>query len=286
MFENLPFGIKNVVFTGTTTVPRFFGLSSVKFDMQTCKLSKSNFWRVYIIIYACVFAVSYPFAIIAILAGIRKSSKSRILVYIDVTNYIATYIFCLAVYLNLAIASTKGMILFNAISALWDECKVLCKDNREFKYLFNFILQALYLYIGNVVLNAITLAEYSESLTMVPFVYKFLYYFPDLIMATSMLRFRSIFSLFVMCCQRINQAFSECMHHLEECDDKSSDERLNTIFRARYTFDKIAQSQENLYHSIKGNAALFGALVIFSILKAFAHLSSTVKTYQHLKFWF
>lgn len=277
MSKNLTANIKSGIFIVLYIIPRVFGLTAASCNIRSCKIYKSTCWRIYAIGCACAFTVMYPIAIITILTSIKAHYQGKVFVFIDISNYFATYLFCVAIYLPVMSSSPELIEYINLNFSLYDDCKALCKDRREIMFFLLFTSRAIYLYIGNTVLNTLKLNENSEDLAMVPFIYKCSFFIPDMIMASTMIRFRSAITMYIMCCKRINQAFSECLNSLKTFNGKSANERFRISIRAKYTFDKITECHAKLYSSIKATESLSGNLLIFSILTAFAHLSSTVK---------
>lgn len=268
--------IKRILFIILFLLPRQYGLAAASCRIRTCTAFKSNLWRTYSIVCACLFLVVYPIAIITIQPKMKAISEGHIFVLIDITNYCLMYAFCVAVYLRVISSPTK-LINFNNLNfTLFEECKALCKDRREIMFVLLFTTRILYLYLGTTVVNAITLVENEENLKNVSFIFKYTYLVPDLVMASEMIRFRSSIFMGIICCQRINQAFSECIDSLKTSKEKPADERFRIFFRAKHTFHKITDCHAKLYYLAKETEALSGNLLLFSILKAFAHLSTTV----------
>lgn len=277
MQQSISTRIVSLLYAVIFLAPRQLGLLAVSCDVRTRKLSKSTFWMVYSIICGCIFSVTYPFAITAILSKINALSESNLFVFIEITNYVAMYLFTVAIYIRIMFSSTKHMNYNNLAFSIEDECRGLCEDRREFEYMIPLIIRILYSYFGYAILNAINLNKHSDDLNTVPLVYKLLYFMPDLVMANTMIRVHTAILLQIVCCKRINQGFSECMIRIKRANYvKSPAERIGIYLSTSKTFDKITELHANLFSVTRGMEELTSNLMIFSILKAFAHLSSMV----------
>lgn len=276
MVKTLPASIVNPIFLVLFMIPRQLGLSSASCNLKTRDVQKSQFWRIYSIICACAFTVVYPFAIIKILESLESTSDAKVFVIIDITNYFATYLFCVTIYLRVLVSSTELLALNNSCVNMFLECRHLCEDKREIGFFLLFATRVLYLYLGNTTLNAVTLIHHSQELEDVPFVYKCLYFVPDLVWATTMIRLRSAITMFVFCLKQINQACSKCIYPLALSDDEPANEQFRHFAHAKHTFDKITDCHSRLFDLVRKTDSIAGNILIFSILKAFAHLSSTV----------
>lgn len=279
MVKTLPASIVNPMFLVLFMIPRQLGLSSASCNLKTRDVQKSKFWRIYSIVCACAFTVVYPFAIIKILESLESTSDAKVFAIIDITNYFATYLFCVTIYLRVLVSSTELLELNNSCVKMFLECRQLYGDQREIVFFLLFATRVLYLYLGNSTLNAATLIHHNQELEDVPFVYKCLYFVPDLVWATTMIRLRSAITMFVFCLKQINQACSKCILALAESvssDDKPANEQFRHFAHAKHTFDKITDCHSRLFDLVRKTDSIAGNILIFSILKAFAHLSSTV----------
>lgn len=272
----MPLKFKSVVFFILYLIPCPFGLTVTSFDHVKCKMCKSTFWNTYSIICACIFSSMYPFAMITIMTSLAPGYEAKIFLLIDIVNYMATYLFCVAIYLSLITSSAKLIKFINGNFEFYDECNLLCEDRRDYGFYASFSIRTLYLYIGNFFLNALKLMEHSENLTMVPLLYKCLYFIPDMIIAATTIRFRSGITVNIMCCKRISQALSECFDRMKESIGKSSIERFRTYAREKHIFDKIVDCHSKMYNLVQATEVLYRNSLIFTTLRAFALLSSTV----------
>lgn len=257
-------------------IPRVFGLTAASCNVRTCQVIKSKLWRVYSIVCGCCFLIAYPFAITAILTHITLTSESNIFIYIDITNYAATYLFCVAIYLRVMMSTEKLTQSNNLHFTVFDECRALCKQRKDVTFFLYFTNRAFYLYVGNAILNTIKLVENSERLVGVPFIYKILYFLPDMIMASTIIRFRTAVTMYTMCCEQINQVLSECIGRIKSTKCKPLNARFRAVAHVSHTFDKVTERHCKLYSLVKSTETLSGNLLLFSILRTFAHLSSTV----------
>lgn len=278
MAQKLSTRIISIVYIVVILAPRQFGLLAVTCDIRTRRMYKSTFWLIYSIMCGCIFIVTYPFAIAAILSKIDSLNVGNVFTFIEISNYIAMYLFAVAIYVRIVFSSTKHMNYNNLAFSMYDDCKALCcKDNREFEYIVPFAIRLIYLYFGYATLNAITLYRNSESLSTVPVIYKLLFFVPDIVMANTIIRTHTTIALQIICCKRINQAFSECIEMANKAHHMPSPlERLKNGFIATQTFDRITECHAKLYKVTRGTEELTSNLMIFAILKAFAHLSSMV----------
>lgn len=278
MIEKLYTRIISLLYIMVLLAPRQFGLLGVSCDTRTRRMYKSNFWLIYSIMCGCMFTVTYPFAIAAIYPKIDTLNEGNVFTFIEITNYIAMYLFTVAIYVRIGFSSTKHMNYNNLAFSMYDDCKALCsKDNREFEYIVPFVIRLIYLYFGYATLNAFTLYRNSESLSTVPVFYKLLFFLPDIVMANTMIRTHTTIALQIICCKRINQSFSECMEMAKKVHQIPSPlQRLKNGFIATQTFDRITECHAKLYKVTRGTEELTSNLMIFAILKAFAHLSSMV----------
>lgn len=268
---------KSVVFFILYLIPCPFGLTVTSFDHMKCKMCKSTFWNTYSIICACIFSSMYPFAMITIMTSLAPGYEGKIFLLIDIVNYMATYLFCVAIYLSLITSSAKLIKFINGNFAFYDECNVLCEDRRDSIANIIFSIRTLYLYIGNFLLNALKLTENRENLAMVPLLYKCLYFIPDIIIAATTIRFRSGITVNIMCCKRISQALSECFDKMKKSIRKSSKVRFRVYAREKHTFEKIVDCHGKMYNLVQATEVLYRNSLIFTTLRAFALLSSTVK---------
>lgn len=218
----------------------------------------------------------YPFAMITIMTSLAPGYEGKIFLLIDIVNYMATYLFCVAIYLSLITSSAKLIKFINGNFAFYDECNVLCEDRRDSIANIIFSIRTLYLYIGNFLLNALKLTENRENLAMVPLLYKCLYFIPDIIIAATTIRFRSGITVNIVCCKRISQALSECFDKMKKSIGKSPKERFRVYAREKHTFDKIVDCHGKMYNLVQATEVLYRNSLIFTTLRAFALLSSTV----------
>lgn len=276
MSNKLETSIKRILFIILVLLPRQYGLTAASVNVRKCRVFKSNLWRIYSIVCACTFSVMYPFAIFAIQANFKPIFEGKMIVFIDTFNYLTMYVFCVAVYLRVISAPSKFIKFDNMSFTVFYKCKTLCKDKRDIVFFALFTTRVLYLYLGHFVLNTVELTEHSSELTTVPFIYKFFYLVPDIVMASEMIRFRSGIFMGITCCQRINQAFVECFEMLKASNNQPAKERSRIYFRAKYTFDKITDCHSNMFSLVKETESLSGILIILSVLKIFTHLSTTV----------
>lgn len=283
MSKKISITVTNLMFLALFMIPRQFGLSTGSCNMKTCKVYASKLWFFHSIAYGLSFSVAYPFAINKILSSMKATSEGKVFVLIDIANYFATYLFCVTIYLRVLSSSNQLIAYNNSCIDIFRECKKLYKGPRETKFFLLFTTRILYLYLGNTILNAITLYQHSDELSDVSFFYKNLFLIPDLIMATTMIRFRSGIAMYVVCCKQINRAFSECLNLVQMSDGKSYDEQKKIFLQAKNTFEKISEVHSKLFNIIREAETLTGNILIFSILKAFAHLSSTVNLRFQIK---
>lgn len=218
--------------------------------------------------------IAYPFAIFAISS--RTKTDGDIFVFIEITNYAAMYLFTVAVFCRIAIYAKTHIDYINSGFSITEKCKSLCNDNREVPLILPLVIRVIYLYFGYTTLNVITLMQNSENLTSVPLIYKFTYFVPDLVMANTMIRFHMTIVLQQLCCKRINQALSECMEMMKNSSIKSTLKNPQIQIYVKKKFDKIIECHSILYGVTRGTEVLAGSVLIFYILKAFAHLSSMV----------
>lgn len=284
MASTLAMRIAYFVFTVLFIIPRQLGVSTASFDVKTRLLYKSKFWQIHATIFALTFAISYPFAINSIISRLKAAAEGKVYMLIDIGNYGSTYVFCVIIYLRV-LTSTDMLIKFsNKCIEIFGECRNLATDNKEKGFFILFIARVSYLYLGGAALNAVNLEMFGEDIATVPFAFKMIYFIPDLVMATTMIRFRSAISLFTRCCRQINQALVECTALLETSEGKLEKDRIEIILRAKRNFDHIAEIHAKLFNLIRETEILAGNVLIFSILKAFAHLSSTVNSMLTLFF--
>lgn len=269
--------IISVLYVLVYLVPRQFGLLAANCDVRMRRQFKSRFWLLYSIICGCTFTISYPFAITAILSKIKTLHEGNVFIFIEISNYVALYILTVAIYVRIMFSSTKHMNYNNLAFSLLDDCKALVIDQREYEYIIPFAARVLYLYFGYATLNAITLYQNSDNLKLVPIFYKCLFFLPDIVMANTMIRQHTSIALQAICCKRINQAFSECMDVAKKIRNLSTPyARLRMGSHATQRFDKITECHAKLYKVTRETESLSAILMIFAILKAFAHLSSMV----------
>lgn len=269
--------IISVLYVIVLLLPRQLGLLAANCNVHTRLMSKSTFWKIYSIICGCIFSIVYPFAIKGILSKTNALSKSGLFAYIEITNYVAMYLFTVAIYIRIVFSSTKHINYNNRAFSVLNECKLLCNDLKDFEYVLPFVIRVIYLYFGYAILNAINLSDHSEDLSAVPIYYKFLFFVPDLVMASTTIRVHTSIAMQVICCKRINEALSECLARVRKARNVTSpNERMRIYCRECQTFDKITDSHAKLYAVTRGTEELTSNLMIFSILKAFAHLSSMV----------
>lgn len=269
--------IISVLYVIVLLLPRQLGLLAANCNVHTRLMSKSTFWKIYSIVCGCIFSIVYPFAIKVILSKTNALSKSGLFAYIEITNYVAMYLFTVAIYIRIMFSSTKHMNYNNLAFSVLDECKSLCNDRKEFEYILPFVIRVIYLYFGYAILNAINLSEHSDDLSDVPIFYKFLYFMPDLVMASTTIRVHTSIAMQVIGCKCINEAISACLERVKKARNVTSpNERMRIYYRECHTFDKITEVHEKLYTVTRRTEELTSNLMIFSILKAFAHLSSMV----------
>lgn len=258
-------------------VPRQFGLLAMHCDFRTSHISKSNFWLIYSIIFACIFSVSYPFAIMMIWEKTNTLSDGSLIAFIEISNHIAMYLVTVAIYIRITCTATHHMNYTNFVYATFNECRTLCNDRRELEYVFSLIIRTTYLYFGYGFLNARKLYQHSDVLNTIPILYKFVYFLPDLVMGNTLLRIHTTFAIQTMSCERINEALSECIDNMIKANRiTSTSERLRIYSESSRTFDKLTELHAKIYKITRGTEELTSNLMIFSISKTFAHLSSTV----------
>lgn len=260
-------------------LPRNWGLLPANCNVRLRQISVSKIWLIYSILCGISFAIIYPLAILAISPKTKTMAQGDIFVFIEITNHTAMYLFSVAVFCRIIIFAKTHIDYTNAAFSIFDKCKLLCNDNREIAFIVPFVIRILYLYFGYAALNAIKLMQNSENLETVPFVYKYTYFIPDIIMANTMMRFHTTISLQIVCCNRINEALVECMEIMKKSNAKSANELAKIQFDVNQRFDHITECHQQLHAVTRGTEPLAANLLIFYILKAFAHLSSMVNLF-------
>lgn len=263
--------IIGILFIIVMVIPRQFGLLAANCNIQTRQLSHSRFWLAYSTVWGCFFTIIYPLSIQAI-----SLKTNGIFTFIEITNHAAMYIFVLIAFIRIAIFSTNHSNYSNLGFATFDKCKTICPDNREKSFIAPLTIRVIYLYVGYAVLNAISLMQQGENLEAVPFLYKLIYFTPDLVMACSMLRYHTTVAMQIICCTRVNQALSECMDRVQRCYIKNPSKRLRFFCKEYQTFHQITNCYTQLYELSRKTEKLVSLLMSFYILKAFAHVSSMV----------
>lgn len=269
--------IISMVYILVFVVPRQFGLLAVNCDIRERRMYKSIFWLMYAIICGCSFTVAYPFAITTILSKMQTLHEGNVFVFIEISNYVAMYIFTVAIYTLIMFYTPQHMSYNNLAFSLLADCKALVIDKREYEFIIPFSIRMIYLYFGYAALNAITIYQNSDNLNEVSIIYKCLYFLPDIVMASTMIRFHTSIALQAISCKRVNQAFFECTNMAKKIYSMSTPlERLRMGSKVTQTFDKITECHAKLYSVTRGTESLTSLLMIFAILKAFVHLSSMV----------
>lgn len=252
--------------------PRQFGLLAANCNIQTRQMSKSKIWLVYSVLCGCLFTIFYPMSIQAI-----SLKTNGIFTFIEITNHAAMYFFVLVAFIRIAIFPTNHANYSNLGFATFDQCKTIYPDNREKSFIIPLTIRVIYLYLGYAALNAISLVRHSENLETVPFLYILIYFAPDLVMGSSMLRFHTTVAMQIICCTRINQALSECMDRVQRCYIKNPPKRLKFLRKEYRTFIQITKCYGQLYELSLKTEKIASLLLLFYILKAFAHISSMVR---------
>lgn len=256
-------------------LPRQFGLLAANCNIHTRQMSHSKIWLTYSLLCGCLFTIIYPLSIQAI-----SLKTNGIFTFIEITNHAAMYLFVLVAFLRIAVFSTNHSNYSNYAFATFDLCKTLYPDNRENSFIIPLTVRVVYLYLGYAVLNAITLLQHSENLETVPYLYQLVYLVPDLVMACSMLRFHTTVALQIICCTRINQALSECMDRVQRCYIENPIKRLKFFRREYKLFNQITKCYRQLYELSRKTEKIASLLMLFYILKAFAHISSMVRWFM------
>lgn len=260
-----------ILFIIVMVIPRQFGLLAANCNIQTRQLSNSKMWLAYSIFCGCFFTIIYPLSIQAI-----SLKTNGIFTFIEITNHSAMYFFVLVAFIRITIFSTNHANYSNLGFATFDKCKTIYPDDREKSFIVPLTVRVIYLYLGYAVSNAISLMQQSENLETVPFLYKLIYFTPDLMMACSMLRFHTTVAMQIICCTRINQALFECMDRVQRCYIKNPSKRLRFFCKEYQTFNQITKCYTQLYELSRKTEKLVSLLMSFYILKAFAHMSSMV----------
>lgn len=274
MAEKSTTSIIGILFIIVMLVPRQFGLLAANCNIQTRQISHSKVWLAYSILCGCLFTIIYPLSIQAI-----SLNTNGIFTFIEITNHAAMYFFSLAAFVRIIIFSTYHANYANLGFATFDQCKIIYPDNREKSFIVPIIIRVIYLYLGYAALNAIPFMQHSKNLETVPFLYKLVYFAPDLVMACSMLRFHTTIAMQIICCTRINQALSECMDRVQRCHIKNPSKRFKIFCKEYEIFNRITKCYRQLYELSRETEKLVSLLMLFYILKAFAHISSMVNGY-------
>lgn len=278
-----------IIFIIVIYLPRQFGLLAANCDVFSRRMSISNIWRFYSFMCGVIFAITFPFAILKILSIVHSVSDEKLYIYtfIEITNYIAMYLFSVAVYVRILFSSQKHITYNNVGFTMFDHCKKLSNDNKEREFILPLIIRVIYLYFGYAALSAIKLSENSDNLETVLFFYKCVYFVPDIVMANTMIRVHTTIAMQIICCKWVNQAFSECTDSVSNISIKSPKEKCRVYCHARRRFNQITRCYSRLYEVSRGTEVLTSNLMIFAILKAFAHISSMVfLVYQYCCFFF
>lgn len=257
-------------------VPRQLGLLGLSANIRTRQMSRSQFWLFYSIASGCTFSITYPMAIHSILSNNNELSEFTTHFLIEVVNYITMYLFSTAIYLRIAISIENHMKYNNFAFKTLDKCATLCTDKRENTFILPFVIRVIYSYLGYITLNVVTLTQITENLRTLPFLYIFIYFIPDLIMTSTMIRVGTAISMQILSFQRVNQAFFDCMHLVNKSFKKSPVEQMKMGFSALHRFNRITEHHIKIYDLTRKTKDLTSSLVISSILKTFVHISLLV----------
>lgn len=267
--------LRSFLFISVLLIPRQFGLFAANCDFRTRLVSKSLFWYMYSILFGCIFSISYPLAIYSMISNRKIPADSKVYIIVETINYAAMYLFAVIIYIRVIFSVTQFTNCNNLAFTTLDQCRALCKDDRSIFYV---VPLALYRYLIYTALNAIALTLFSEDLKTVSFFYKFIYFIPDIVMANTMVRIQTVISVQIISCQRVNQAFSECLIMVKKSSRKSQVERHKISYQAKRNFEKITECHTKIYDVTKITSELTANLIILTILKAFVHISSMVNT--------
>lgn len=282
MMVRFPTSTIGIIFVVIILLPRHFGLLSGSCNIQTRQISQSKFWRIYALFCGFSFTILYPLSIYTISPKIKAISQVNVFTFIEISNHVATYVFSVAVFVTVVCGSAKHIHFMNFAFSTFDQCKELVYGNKENAFLLSFAVRVIYLYFGYATLNAVSLIQYQEHLESVPFIYKCVYFAPDMVMASTMLRFHTAISVQVICCHRLNKAFSECMDRVKQSRMELPTKRFKTQFYARQQFGKIVKCHSRLYEFSRKSEELASILMLFYVLKAFAYISSMVSDKNNL----
>lgn len=271
MAEKSTISIIGILFIIVMLVPRQFGLLAANCDIQRRQLIHSKIWLAYSILCGCFFTITYPLSIQTI-----SLKTNGIFTFIEITNHAAMYFFVLVAFIRIAIFSRYHANYTNLGFATFDQCKTIYPDNREKAFIIPITIRLIYLYLGYAALNVISLMQHSENLETVPSLYILIYFAPDVVMACSMLRFHTTVAMQIICCNRINQALSECMDRVQRTYIKNPSKRFKFYLKEYETFNQIIECYRQLYELSRKTERLVSLLMLFYVLKAVAHISSMV----------
>lgn len=279
MSQKLTNNLRAILFVIILILPRQFGLLAARSDLKTQQLYHSFYWRIYSILCILVFAITYPIAIWSILSIKDVTPENKVHLVIEIINHIAMYLFSMLIYIRALFTIALHMDYSNSSFKILNECKALCADNRETAHIFPLAIRVIFSFAGYVVLNAIALMENGENLQKTPIFYVFIYFIPDYVAASTLVRVATSISMQVISCERIGQAFSECMSTVRKSFKKSTLQRLRIDAQANQRFDRITECHSNVYELTRRIEKLTSNLVICSIMKIFIHIATMVIKY-------
>lgn len=276
MFEKFPNRLQSIAFVMVLLIPRQLGLLGLSSNIRTRQMSRSQIWLFYSIACGFTFSITYPMAIHSILSNNKELSECMTHFVIEVVNHITMYLFSMAIYLRSVISIENHMKYNNLAFKTLDKCAKLCTDKRENAFILPFVIRVICSYLGYITLNVVTLTQIAENLRTLPILYIAIYFIPDLIMTSTMIRVGTAISMQILSCQRVNQSFFECMNLVNKSFKKSPVEQMKMGFRALHRFNRISEHHIKVCDLTRKTKDLTSSLVISSILKAFVHISSLV----------
>lgn len=261
------------------TVPRFFGLLSLRYDSYTEQLAPSRLWFIICNLVGISFIGIYPFAVVEIIKNrtLRNNEDNGIGRIMDVSQYVIWYVLSVSVFIRQMYFSRPQMHLINGIIKFYRQCEVLCEGRvHVVEFIYPLILRGIYSYCGYAILNLLILMYFFDDLSDVTLIYKIAYFMPNFVITTTTIRFHSGVMQLTICGRRINWAFSDCIESVNAAHNKSAAEFAQVCSSATERFELLITYHAEWYKAARMMESGLSLLMLFTVTNAFMNLTSTV----------
>lgn len=261
-------------------VPRCIGLRSLHYDFDEEKFVPSRLWLTVCNLCGLFFIVVYPFAAIELVKfrPLRETEDNSVGRIIVVSHYIFLYLLSVAVFLRQMWLSKHQMQSINRYIHFYRQCEKLGDERMDVaEYIYPFIFRGIYSYFGYIFVNYLVLEYMYDDLSHVNVIYIFLYFVPNVVIITTLIRFHSGMMQLTVCGRRLNREFSRCIESINAVHLKSTAEFQQVCMSAMRRFEYLTSFHGEWYEIARIIEKDLSPVMIFTVINSFFNLTQSVR---------